>query len=417
MAEIEITAMTFGPYGLGHADSRAVLVANAAPGDRLEVETVAKRRDYSLAKILRVVAPGPARRTPPCPFLPRCGGCDWQQIAYSEQVRQKGEIIAAEFRRGLGLELDPRGLVEPSDHEFGYRARIRLRVSRDGAVGFQELGSNRLVAIDRCLVAAPQIRIAKDFAAGFGRELEEIELAAAGERQVLIVYLNRTPSKSHLARAGKLLESDSSLAGVVLRGGDRRVAVGEVEVEVPIEPELRIKVPADLFTQVNHAQNVKLVAAVMQVAAPARGHALLDLFCGAGNFALAAARRGASVTGVDADGDAIACAARNAERLQLAPLARFTAIGAQQLAAFLVRASYRPDCVILDPPRAGAFALMEPIVKLRAPRVLYVSCDIATLTRDLRELIAHRYKISLVRGFDFFPNTHHTEIVAEAVLT
>jgi len=99
MPEIEITAMTFGPYGVGRLDGKTVMAPNCVPGDRLEVAIESERRDYLLARPIAVIRPGPDRRTPPCPFLPRCGGCDWQAIAYPAQVRLKGEIIAAELAR------------------------------------------------------------------------------------------------------------------------------------------------------------------------------------------------------------------------------------------------------------------------------------------------------------------------------
>ena len=142
----------------------------------------------------------------------------------------------------------------------------------------------------------------------------------------------------------------------------------------------------------------------------------IDLFCGAGNFSLPAARRGALVTGVDTDESAIAAARANAARMGLHQV-QFVAMAAAETAQFLRRAKYLPAIVILDPPRTGAIALMEGIAKLGARRIIYVSCDIATLVRDLGALIKRGYRIRQVSGFDFFPNTHHVEVAAEMVLT
>ena len=173
-----------------------------------------------------------------------------------------------------------------------------------------------------------------------------------------------------------------------------------------------IEAAADRFSQVNHPQNVKLVATVMEFARLARGTPLLDLFCGAGNFSLPAARRGALVTGVDADALAVADARANAARMQLRE-AQFVAMAAEETARFLRRARYRPEVVILDPPRGGAAELMNTVATLGARRVIYVSCDPPTLVRDLRKLADQGYRVARVRGFDFFPNTHHIEAVAE----
>jgi len=416
MPEVQITAMTFGPYGVGRADGKTIMVPHAVPGDRLEVVIQSERRDYAIGQVVRVIEAGAGRRTPPCPFLPRCGGCDWQHIEYPAQVRFKGEVIARELFRALGVELDPATLVELADAEFGYRSRIRLKAGPGGALGFNELGTRRLVEIDRCMVAEANLAIPRALSLALGRDVEEIEVVGAGARRVLAAFLRRPPSPVQIERARAVLESDPGIAGIVLRSPKRRETLGDVEIEFEVETGLSLRVDADLFSQVNRVENRKLVAAVMEMAAASAGAGLLDLFCGAGNFSIPAARRGARVMGVDADALGIAAAARNAERLGLAG-AQFIAIKAEQVADFLRRARYRPEAVILDPPRTGALALMEPIAALGPARVVYVSCDVATLVRDLKVLCARGYRLMRARAFDFFPNTHHAEIVGHAVLT
>ena len=409
MAQVEITAMTFGPYGVGRLDGKAVMVPHAAPGDLLEVTVVRERAGYLIARAERVLKAGAARRTPPCPYLPRCGGCDWQQIAYPEQARFKAEVIAATLNHALGLELDPTTLIEPAPAEFGYRARIRYQTGRGGRLGFYEAGSRRLVEVDHCMVAAAEIRMPREFAAEI--ECEDIEVVADRGREVLVAHLARPPGTAVLERARRLVERDARIAGVVLRAGGGREVIGEVSITVALEPGLELEVEADLFSQVNRAQNLKLVAAVMEMAEAGADARVLDLFCGAGNFSLPAARRGAAVMGVDAEALAVAAAARNAARLGL-KRAEFAAMEAAELARFLLRARYRPGVVIMDPPRSGARELIGPLLRMRAPRVIYVSCDVATLARDLHALCAGGYRIAAVRAFDFFPNTHHAEVVA-----
>jgi len=393
------------------------MVPHSVPGDSLEVTVESERGGYSIARIDRIVAPGPTRRMPPCPFLPRCGGCDWQQIDYPEQIRWKTQILAQEFKHSLGVELETSGLVEPSELEFGYRSRVRLKVGRGGVVGFHKSGSNRLVEIDRCLVADCELGPASQLAHSLSRDLLEIEIVRSSEAaQVLVGYLKKPATAQQIDRVARLLKSDESIAGIVLRSGESRRVVGDAEVEVEIEDGVTLRNDADLFSQVNRSQNRKLVAAAMEMAAPAAQTAMLDLFCGTGNFSIPAARRGARVTGVDSESAATAAANRNAQRLGLRD-AQFVAMDARELAAFLHRARSRPEVVLLDPPRTGAAELMEPIVRLHPARVVYVSCDVATLARDLRVLRALNYSIERVRAFDFFPNTHHIEIVTAAVLT
>jgi 23S rRNA (uracil1939-C5)-methyltransferase len=409
MAQVEITAMTFGPFGVGRLDGKAVMVPHAAPGDLLEVTVLQQRAGYLIARAERVLEAGAARRPPPCPYLPRCGGCDWQQIAYPEQARFKAEVIAATLNHALGLELNPATLIEPAPAEFGYRARIRFKTGSGGRLGFYEAGSRRLVEVEHCLVTAAEIWMPREFAAAI--ECEEIEVVADRGREVLVAHLARPPAAAVLERARRLVERDARIAGVVLRAGRAREVIGEVSIAVALEPGLELEVEADLFSQVNRAQNLKLIAAVMEMAEAGAAARVLDLFCGAGNFSLPAARRGAAVMGVDAEALAVAAAARNAARLGL-KRAGFAAMEAAELARFLLRARYRPEVVIMDPPRSGARELIGPLLRMRAARVIYVSCDVATLARDLHALCAGGYRIAAVRAFDFFPNTHHAEVVA-----
>ena len=416
MAEIEISAMTFGAFGVGRIGGKAVMVPGAVVGDRLDVEIVSERRDYSVAKIREVVSASAERRVAPCPYLPRCGGCDWQHIEYEAQVRFKGEVVARELGHALGIEIDPAGLVEQAPAEFGYRSRIRLRVGAKGALGFYEAASNTIVEIDSCMVAEAGMRMPAHLARSLGKRVEEIEVVRDGAREVQVAHLKKPPTEEDLRRARNVLEADGEIAGIVLRAGTSRSTVGDATISIELEDGLSIEVDADLFSQVNRAQNRKLVASVMEMAAIHESSAVLDLYCGAGNFSMPAARRGARVTGVDDDAGAIAAAARNAERLKFNG-AQFVAMKASATADFLHRARYRPDIIILDPPRTGALDLMAPIVKLRAASVIYVSCDVTTLARDLRVLTGAGYKIKRVRGFDFFPNTHHVEIAVHALLT
>ncbi|MDO8430869.1 MAG: class I SAM-dependent RNA methyltransferase [Candidatus Binatus sp.] len=416
MPEIEISAMTFGPYGLGHQGGKAVMAPNAVAGDRLDVSIEAERRDYSLAKIRAIVRASPDRRTAPCPYLPRCGGCDWQHIDYAAQVRFKSEMIARELNHALDAAINPADLVAPAPSEFGYRSRIRLKTGPKGLLGFHEANSNAIVPIDSCLVAEPGITMPLHLARSLGKHLDEIEVVRDDARQVLVAYLKKPADAEDLRRASNVLDSDRDLAGIVLRSGAHREIVGDARVIVELEPGLAIDADADLFSQVNRAQNQKLIAAVMAMAAIQPTLPLLDLFCGAGNFSLPAARRGARVTGVDSEAGAISAASRNALRLGFND-AQFIPMKASATAEFLHRARYRPDIVILDPPRTGALDLMEPIVKLKPRMIIYVSCDVTTLARDMRLLTRASYKISSVRAFDFFPNTHHVEIAAQVLLT
>ncbi len=415
MPEIEVNAMTFGPYAIARMDGHTVMVPNAAPGDRLEVSIASRRRDFSIANIERIIAPGPDRRLPPCPFLPRCGGCDWQHLNYAAQLRAKAGLIVSGLRRAK-VNVAGENRIEPAPDEFGYRSRIRLKVGRDGKLGFNRLGSNELVEIERCIVAESGLRLPMAFASSLWRNLDEIEVVANGEREVIAAMTRKPPSPADLDRARALMVQDAAIQGIIFRGRRERHVLGDPSITINVEDGLDLIVDADLFSQVNHAQNRKLVATVMEMASIDRGLRLLDIFCGAGNLSLPAARRSAIVNGIDADELAIAAATRNAQRLGFAD-AKFIAGKAIEAVNFLLRAKYRPEVVILDPPRTGAIELMEPLIKMHPRSIIYVSCDVSTLARDLRVLTDAGYRAQQIAAFDFFPNTHHAEIAAHLLLT
>ncbi len=415
MPEIEVNAMTFGPYAVARMDGHTLMIPNAAPGDRLEVSLASRHRDFSIANIDRIIAPGPDRRLPPCPFLPRCGGCDWQHLNYAAQLRAKAELIVSGLRRA-NIEVAADNLIQPAPDEFGYRSRIRLKVGNDGKLGFHRLGSNEVVEVDRCIVAAPRLRLAMAFASSLWRNLDEIEVVANGEREVIAAMTRKPPSPADLDRARELMRQDAAIQGIVFRSGRERHVLGDPSITINVEDGLDLIVDADLFSQVNHSQNRKLVATAMEMASIDRGIRLLDIFCGAGNLGLPAARRGALVNGIDADALAIAAATNNARRLGFAD-AKFIAGKAIEAVNFLLRAKYRPQIVIVDPPRTGAIELMAPLIKMHPRSIIYVSCDISTLARDLRVLTDAGYVSQRIAAFDFFPNTHHAEIAAHLLLT
>jgi len=409
-----VSALTFGPCAIARVDGKSVMIPAALPGEVLEIEIGSHKRDYALGRIVRVIQPAPERREPPCPYIARCGGCDWQHIRYDAQARLKAEVLVAEFRHTLGIELDPNGLVEPAPAEFSYRSRVRLKTGPGGQIGFHHPGSNSFVGVESCLVAVLPIGVAAPLSRALGRNCSEIEVVAGQHGAVLIANLMRAPGASERKIARQMVEN--SVAGLILRAGAQRELFGDVRITCEAESGCVIEADADLFSQVNRSQNLKLVAAVMQLAEISPAARVLDLFCGTGNFSLPAARRAAYVVGVDSNELAIEAARANAKRMGLKET-QFVAMRAVEGLHFLRQADYCPDVLILDPPRAGAVHLIEPMSRLKARRLVYVSCNPSTLVRDLRQLILKGYKISNVRALDFFPNTHHIEVAASLLLT
>jgi len=406
--------MSFGPWAIARAGGTTVMIPGAVPGDRLEVEIRSAKRDYARGSVVRVLEAAAERREPPCPYAAECGGCDWQHIRYDGQARFKADVLAAEFRHALGVELDRGELIEAAPQEFRYRSRVRLKTSAGGKIGFHHPRSNQFVAVEDCLVAASSLTGASNLAAALGRNCTEIEIVEGLGGDVLIASLIRAPRESDRKIARELCGRGAT--GVILQSGAGREFFGTVRIAYVAEPDCAIEADADVFSQVNPQQNPKLVAAVMKLAELSPDAKVLDVFCGSGNFSLPAARRHAHVIGLDRDGLAIEAARANAARMGLKNT-QFIAMSAVDGVRFLSQTGYHPDVLILDPPRAGAAALLPLMPRLNARKLIYVSCNLATLLRDLRELMVQGYEIQWVLGFDFFPNTHHIEIVASLLLT
>ncbi|HWS53992.1 MAG TPA: class I SAM-dependent RNA methyltransferase, partial [Pyrinomonadaceae bacterium] len=370
-----------GGVGLAHADGQTVLVGLAAPGDRLRVRVERARGKTLFATLVEVLSPSPARVEPPCPYFGRCGGCDFQQLDYEAQLAAKSEIIRDCLRRVGHVEPPAEIVVTPSPAEWRYRSRARWQYDpRGGALGYYERGTHRVCDVAECPVAAPAVQ---------GRLTRLREAARADE----------LPAG---AREFEAVEGDDGVAlWPALEAGDERERTRLVAGE-------RYRFDAGCFFQINHALLEPLVAAGLGDAA---GQTALDLYCGVGLFTLPLARRFASVTGVEGHAAASAYARRNLADAGLTHASVETAHVGEWLAA-RAPSLPRPDFILLDPPRAGAEPeTVRAILELRPPRLSYVSCDPATLARDLHALTAAGYRISTLRAFDMFPQTHHVETV------
>ena len=272
MPEIEVTAMTFGPYAVARLDGLTVMVPNAAPGDRLEVAIASRRRDFSFANIERIISRGPDRRVRHAHILRNVADATGSISTIRRSLRAKAELIAAELRR---TNIDVTG-EEPRRsrrlHEFGYRSRIRLKVGREASWDFISSAAMRWWRS----IAASSHRKSSDcrirFAAAMWRNLDEIEVV----RERRARGHHRDDAQAAFARRkssarGRCLQQDAVIQGIILRSGREREVIGDPRSPSKSKSGLDLVVDADLFSQVNHAQNRKLVATVMEMAAIERG--------------------------------------------------------------------------------------------------------------------------------------------------
>lgn len=375
--EVEIERILPGGYGLAHAEGKTVFVSLAAPGDRLRVRVERQQGNVLFASIEEILIASPNRIEPPCPYFGRCGGCDFQQLAYENQLAAKAEIIRDCLHRIARLDVVPEIVVTPSPRDWRYRMRAMWQIDRDErAIGYYERGSRRVCDVVDCAVLMPQLQ----------ETLERVRSTEWHEFPPDLKHLEVVAGENGVSLAPPFAEFETE------------------ELELTIKGE-RYRYNAEAFFQINPG----LLAPLIEFAlGDVTGDLAIDLYCGVGLFTLPLARRFKGVIAVEGNLIAARFADHNLDRARLENV-RVVNTG---VAEWFRPRTLRADFLLLDPPRAGAeSAVIKGILDFAAPRVTYVSCDPATLARDLKKLIAGGYAIESLRGFDLFPQTHHVETV------
>ncbi|HEY8485227.1 MAG TPA: TRAM domain-containing protein [Longimicrobiales bacterium] len=413
---VEITGIAAGGAGVGRLpDGRVVFVHRTAPGEEVEVRVVEEKRRWARAELVRVRRPAPERRVAPCPYYDRCGGCTLEHLEYEAQLRAKAGIVRDALERIGGFAL---GLPEvvPSPEEFRYRNRVSFTLVRLGSgrvvAGFHELGHpGRILDIgEECLLPEAPI------AAVWGRLRAEWGVAAhrlpSGDRLRLTLRASASGEVSLLVQGGyapgrpdELLERVPGLASIWHHplGGELTLLAGQESVsEVWADEEVGLS--GAVFLQVNRGAAARLEAHVLELAGDVSGRKVVDAYCGVGLHARRLAARGAEVVGIELDELAV----REARRAAPAG-ARFIAGRVEEE----LPAALPADLVIVNPPRGGLDAAVVAALLEQPPeRLVYVSCDPATLARDLSRL-RERFLPRSLRCFDLFPQTAHVETVIE----
>jgi 23S rRNA (uracil1939-C5)-methyltransferase len=412
---LDVTAMSHGPDAVARHDGRVVFVPHAAPGDRVRARVVTAHASYARAEIAHRCRPGASYREPPCPWVAECGGCPWQQVTYPAQLEAKARNVREALARIARVAARRELPIRAAPDEWEYRHRIRLHVGPERSLGFRRARSHAIVEIGGCAIADPALSavlpIARALVADLAVALDTIDLVANGRGGVVVVAAaGERASERDGETITRWLADTPAVAGVLLAGRGWERAWRDTTIAVtPVAGLPPIHQRPHAFSQVNPGANRLLVETVAGLAAPAAR--VLDLFCGAGNLSLPLAHGGAEVVGVErsatsvADGRAAAAAAGLDVRFEVAVADRF--LRQQGLAG--------AELVVLDPPRGGAATVAEQLGRLRPARILYVSCDPATLARDVATLTRAGYAVDRLQAIDLFPQTEHVETVLEAV--
>ncbi len=411
---VHIDALTYGPHGIGRIDGKATFVRGVVPGEEVEVVVREDHARYAYADPVRILHASPERREPPCPFLPACGGCPWQHIAPAVQLAAKTESLRQALQR-IGHWSDPPLLpIQSPTDEFHYRSRLSLRTDR-GRVGFYEAASHELIEIDHCLLASDPadrgIAFAADFVRAVPDAVRRVEILTCERNgEILLAAEIEGAQRAGTAPIVEAWLTRNPVAGVVLHGRRWRRSWGRDSVAVFPEPDLELNATAGAFTQVSPIANRQLVADVIGLAELRQSDRVLDLYAGIGNLSIPLARRADRVVAVEQSAIAAEDARTNARRQHLknVDVRTGTTRGALRDA---VRARERFDLIVLDPPRSGAAEAIDAIVELAPERLVYVSCNPATLARDLSRL-ADAFIFDAIQPIDLFPQTYHLETVA-----
>jgi len=409
--EGDVRAVGRGGDAVVETPNGVVLVPGALPGEHIELALTSSKRGAARGHLTRVIHAAPGRQAPPCAEAPRCGGCPLM-IASSELQRDIKQGFLRDACRGLpgadGKEIE----WVTSTATLAYRRRARLAWHRD-AIGYRKLHSKHVTDIGECIVLVEPLRegwsAVRECLSSKLQGAGEIQLQLTGTARVVVDLYANADQAPELFEACDALCQRPVIAGVTLRTSDagRPATWGETHVVIPMEEGAALEGPAGAFSQANDGVNTRLVEAVVELAEPA-GLRVLELHAGIGNFTVGLAAQAKTLVAVEQDPRAVEACQRNLRRRGLQ--ARVAVGDANQ------PPKGRYDVLVLDPPRQGAKELFERSDVLPGPkRVVYVSCDTATLERDLRLATAKGYRVDRIIGFDMFPHTAHLESLVRLV--
>lgn len=422
-----------GGYGLCTAENgKTTMVRHGLPGETVEAEIVDTQQHIDYATVRSVVSPHKNRIAPPCPYYAKCGGCNLQHADYHTQCTIKDQILQDLFIRnqagGLQLLLPLLSPIIPSPEQFGYRQRIRLRTGQRKSLGFSKFRSHQIIAVKRCLLAPEPINAALEYLQNSSSfhslipHVEEIDiLSSPGDNELcLVLYLTRKPRPAD-KKVARTLALEINPGTRVFLAGSQFSMVGPfsaqerahdrcLHMSLPGKIPLTLFWEAGAFCQVNINQNVNLVECVLDFSDPLTSDTILDLYCGMGNFALPLALHAKHVHGIEGQGAAVRCGELNSEYNRLTNIT-FEKSDVMRWCQEHAESEHNFDIIVCDPPRQG-MANMAPLLnKLCRRKLVYISCDPATLCRDLAAIQKEGFSVKKIQPFDMFPQTHHIETV------
>ena len=425
--KLRIEKAIYGGAGLARSEGKAIFVPFTLPGEEVEAHIAEESRSYAMAELDSVIEPSPSRISPPCPYFGACGGCHYQHADYAAQVEMKAAILREALERAHIRDIPE--IAALTREPFGYRNRVRLHVQPiPFSLCYKKRNSHANLPVATCPIAAPSLQRAIEVLSREGQQLglaagvAEIELFTNADESALLVAIWTTRPVAEAERLlgalwPQLQQLLPELRGVAAYSVTKGREPGKLLAQLG-DPSLRYRAGAadyrvslGSFFQVNRFLVEPLVDLVM---GNASGAVAWDLYAGVGLFSLPLTARFADVTAVESAAGSVRDLRENLRGTK-------HRIVASETAAFLRRSlgshAPIPDLVVVDPPRAGLGRdVTTNLGKLRAPRITYVSCDPATLSRDLAALLEYGYRLSKMHLVDLFPQTFHLEGVTHLTL-
>lgn len=422
----EIIDLTHQGQGVARIDGKTVFIERALPGEEVEFAYARQHRQYDEGRLVRVIKPSPDRVQPKCMHFDICGGCNLQHLQPQAQIAIKQKILIDNLQR-LG-HVEAQHIREPlTGNLWGYRRKARLGVKhvfKKGRVlvGFRESASRYLADLSRCEVLVPEVgeRLeqlsALIMSLSAPHTIPQIEVAIGDVGKALVIRHMEALTEEDREKLLNFAKDTGLDIYLQAKGPDSITPlwppVPTLEYHLPAYHLQYDFLPAD-FVQVNADINQKMIALVLELLQLEPHMHVLELFCGLGNFTLPIARRVSSVTAVEGDKGLIERARRNALRNKIDNVSYHTADLMTDIAGLPWWKNQRYDRVFLDPPRSGAEAAVQQIGELKVERIVYVSCNPATLARDADILVNHfGYQLSEAGVMDMFPHTAHVESIA-----
>jgi len=420
--------------GIARINGQVVFVHRALKDELCEVRILKVLKNTAFAKVERLISPSAHRKDPDCPYFGRCGGCDFRHMDYEEELSAKRGRVQTALRRLGGTEVEVEEILGAKNC-LGYRNKSQYPVSPDGKVGFYRARTHEVTDIDRCLIQKEEA----DAAAGAVRRwMQEYRVPGYDEktgrglvRHVYVRSSQKDESLICILAADDKLPAEKELVSMlrsacpkavgivlgvnrkrnnVILGDSYRTLWGEDRLEDTLcGLTFRLSVPS--FYQINRDQAEVLYGKAVEYAGLTGEETVLDLYCGTGTITLAMSKAAGKVIGAEIVPEAIEDAKKNAERNGVKN-ASFFCGDASDIAAKLQKDGLRPDVVCVDPPRKGlAEDVIGTVAAMDPKRVVYVSCDPATLGRDVKRFAEHGYAAKRATAVDMFPGTVHVESV------